>query len=143
MSRPTWLDTVNAAAAGGLAGPDGRRRVLQTVSKSYPFPLRMVFRGLVVGSRTLEAPVAVREPGGRSQLRVMRLQRFVEVVPEGFSKEAFQTLGPVLVPTERGLEEGSVVTVALDVQDPTTYHLQPSGMLADLVEMKVDVAVER
>lgn len=143
MSRPTWLDTVNAAATGGLAGPDGRQRVLRTVSKTYPFPLRIVFRGYVVGARTLEAPVAIREPGGRSQVRVNRLQRFVEVVPEGFTREAFESLGAVLVPTERGLEEGSVVTVAVDVQDPSTYHLEPSGMLADLVDMRVDVAVER
>lgn len=143
MSRPTWLDTVNAAAAQGLAGPDGRQRVLQTVSRTYPFPLRLVFRGLVIGSRTLEAPVAVREPNGRAQVRVMQLQRFVEVVPEGFTREAYAALGAVLVPTSRGLEEGSVVTVAVDMQDPGTYHLEPSGMLADLVEMKVDVAVER
>src|SRR5688572_21154812 len=128
MSRPTWLDTVNAAAAEpGLAGPGARRRVLAAVARSYPFPLRLVFRGLVVGQRTLETPTTVREPGGRSAMRVVRVQRFVEVVPEGFTPEAFAHLGAVLVPTARGLQEGSVVTVAVDVQDPSTYHLEPLG----------------
>lgn len=140
MPRPTWLDTVNAAAADGLAGPDARRRVLQTVSRTHPFPLRLVFRGYVVGRRTLEAPATVRD-GARTAMRVTREQEFLEVVPEGFTREAYDALGAVLVPTSRGLQEGSVVTVAVDLQDPSHYHFD--GMLADLVELRVDVAVER
>ncbi|HLE96309.1 MAG TPA: hypothetical protein VI997_02980 [Candidatus Thermoplasmatota archaeon] len=149
MPRPTWLDCVTDEAARIAADASAdddpktlRSRLVTAVAKTWPFPTRLVFRGYVVGARTLEAPALARGADGRPAMRIVKTQRFLEVVPEGFTEAAFRALGAVLVPSTRGLMEGSVVTVAVDLADPATYHLDEPAMLADLAEMRVDVAVE-
>lgn len=108
-----------------LAGAAGERRsrVIEELRHAVDFPVTLVVRGLVVGRRDLPEPC-------------------LEVVPEGFGRAAFDTLGPLLVPTDRPLEPGSVVTARVDLVDPARYAIQPPALLARTLTLQASVAVE-
>lgn len=116
-----------------------RRSVLDEMEEAFDFPLQTVVRGVVVATRTIEEmPIEVRGPGvGTGEPR-----RFIELAPAGYEEDTWDLLGGPLVPCERRLEPGSVVTVALEMLDPERYHLSPPGFLAHRQDMDVEVAVE-
>lgn len=111
-----------------------RDRLLDT----YRFPLQTIVRVLVVGERHLPALPA---SDGRMVV-VTREQRFLELWPEGLTREAAGLTGPILIPCARPLGPGSVLTVALSIDDPTRHELTVPGLLARAADFTVEVAVE-
>ncbi|HVL49104.1 MAG TPA: hypothetical protein VM889_11145 [Candidatus Thermoplasmatota archaeon] len=145
---PTLVALLNeeAALSRGLAAaasPDrARARALDAMRSRVAFPFRAVFKAVVVGERILASgPLAVGEAGQR-RMKMQPDQRYLEVAPEGLTPIAFEILGPILVPSARNLMEGSVIMAALDVLDPSRYPIEGPGLVADLLDLKVLVAVE-
>lgn len=138
-----WLAFVNREAQelGALSNlPKDvlRGHLRDRLKESFAFPLRLELRCLVVGERRLEATVP--DPAGGAALA--RQTRHLEVVPEGITREAAALTGPLLVPTDRPLQEGSVVRVRFLLDDPATLTPGGPALIGQLVDMKVDVAVE-
>jgi hypothetical protein len=116
-----------------------RRSVLEEMEEDYEFPLKSVVRGVVVTTRQLdELPIEVRGPDESSE----GPRRFLELAPEGYEDDTWDLLGGPLIPTDRRLEAGAVVTAALELLDPERYHINPPGFLAHLSEIEVEVPVE-
>lgn len=101
-----------------------RGHVRDRLAESYPFPLRARVRGLVAGERIL---------GG---------VRHLEVVPEGLTRDAAALAGPVLVPTDRQLQAGSVITAEVEIEDPRLHKDAVPGLVARVLRLDAQVAVE-
>lgn len=101
-----------------------RGHVRDRLGEAYPFPLRARVRGLVAGERMVEDV------------------RCLEVVPEGLTREAAALAGPVLLPTDRPLQPGSVVTAEVELEDPRLHARAVPGMWARVLALDAQVAVE-
>lgn len=115
-----------------------RGHMRDRLGEAYAFPLDVRLRCLVAGERHVGA--VTLEAGGQVQLKDGT--RCLEVVPEGLTRDAAALVGPLLLPTERPLQAGSVVTVHLVLEDPRLHALPQPGLLARLVKMEAQVAVE-
>lgn len=116
-----------------------RRSVLDEMEEDFEFPLQSVVRGVVVTTRTLdELPIEVRGPGADGA----GTRRFLELAPEGYQEDAWEILGGPLLPCSRPLEAGAVVTAAIELLDPSRYHIDPPGFLSHLEDVDVEVPVE-
>jgi len=142
MPATSWVAFINAEAHELLATfPNLPRRVLRghlrdRLAEAFRHPLAMDVRGLVVGERALEV-------GGAGQVSVQRAAtRFLEVVPEGLTREAASLSGPLLVPSERALQAGSVVRGKLVLEDPRLRELALPGLVGSMPDLDVEVAVE-
>lgn len=119
-----------------------RGHLRDRLKEAYQFPLRLDLRCLVVGERHLEAPQSASASAGSASLSVARQSRHLELVPEGLTRDAAALTGPLLVATDRPLQEGSVVRVQIELPEPTASDAGGPALLARLVDMRVDVAVE-
>jgi hypothetical protein len=143
-----WLAFVNreAHALGALSVlPKDvlRGHLRDRLKESFTFPLRLELRCLVVGERhaeTSSSPSATAS--GAASVSVARHARHLEVVPEGITREAAALTGPLLLQTDRPLQEGSVVRVQFDLHDPSAGLPGGPALVGRLLDMKVDVAVE-
>jgi hypothetical protein len=141
-----WLAFVNreAHALGALSVlPKDvlRGHLRDRLKESFAFPLRLELRCLVVGERHAEAS-STGSATGAASVSVARHVRHLEVVPEGITREAAALTGPLLLQTDRPLQEGSVVRVQFDLADPSAGLPGSPALVGRLLEMKVDVAVE-
>lgn len=158
---PGWVEFLNreAQALGALANlPKDvlRGHLRDRMRETYRFPLRLELRCLVVGERYVEAPAhatpaaAATAPtagpaasgSGGATLSLARQGRHLEVVPEGITREAAALTGPILIAVERLLQEGSVVRVQIDVEDPDAVGPGGPALTGRLLDLRVDVAVE-
>lgn len=143
-----WLAFVNreAQALGALSVlPKDvlRGHLRDRLKESFSFPLRLELRCLVVGERHVEAvPSGSASATGAASVSVARQARHLEVVPEGITREAAALTGPLLLQTDRPLQEGSVVRVQFDLADPSAGLPGGPALVGRLLDMKVDVAVE-
>ena len=140
-----WLPFVNreAQALNALAVlPKDvlRAHLRDRLKEAYRFPLRLELRCLVVGERHADATPSTT--GGGASVSVARQARHLEVVPEGITREAAALTGPLLLQTDRPLQEGSVVRVQFDMADPGAFMPGAPALVGRLLDMKVDVAVE-
>jgi hypothetical protein len=137
-----WVAFVNReaealSALGNLPRGVLRAHLRDRLADAFPHPLRLEVRCLVVGERALESAVV----GG--QLVVRRAAaRFLEAVPEGITREAAALTGPLLVPTLRGLQPGSVVRVKLLLEDPRLRTFEVPGLAGELLSLDAEVPVE-
>lgn len=115
-----------------------RGHMRDRLGESFTFPMELRLRALVAGER-LVGPMTI-EAGAQVQLQAGA--RCLEVVPEGLTREAAGLVGPILLPTERPLQAGSVVTARLVLEDPRLHALPQPGLLARLVKLEAEVAVE-
>jgi hypothetical protein len=116
-----------------------RQDLLTKLASNYRFPLRATFKGYVVRQRVLQIPRLEAHVAGQ---RTVGEANVLEVVPTRYPQEAYALVGGVLVPSERRLQPGSVLELTVDVLDPAGYRLYPPGLLSEIVECKVVVAVE-
>jgi hypothetical protein len=116
-----------------------RQSVLEELRGKVRFPLQATFRGYVVRERVLRLPRLQAHVAGQ---RTEGEATFLELVPERYKQEAYTLLGGLLVPCERRLQPGSVLEVTVEVLDPTSYKLNPPGLICELVRSKVVVGVE-
>lgn len=143
-----WLAFVNreaqALSALSVLPKDVLRGHLRDrLKETFTFPLRLELRCLVVGERHVDATsTTTASPGGAASVSVARQARHLEVVPEGITREAAALTGPLLLQTDRPLQEGSVVRVQFDMDDPSAGMPGGPAIIGRLVDMKVDVAVE-
>lgn len=154
--NPDWVEFLNreAQALGALANlPKDvlRGHLRDRMRETYRFPLRVDLRCLVVGERYLEAPSApaatttttgAAGASGATVSLAPRQARHLEVVPEGITREAAALTGPILIPVERLLQEGSVVRVQLDLEAPDAVGPAGPALTGRLLDLRVDVAVE-
>lgn len=136
-------DEVRSAAPleRSVSAATRRRLLLAALSGRYAFPMKVRLRGYVVGARDVEGLPAEAIESGAEVGRAAN-GRYLEVVPEGFTKDAFDVMGPLLVPLRRGLDAGSVLTLELEILDPVSYELQPAGLVTRIESCLVEVAVE-
>lgn len=138
----SWVEFVNreADALARLTPPLTktalRGAMRDRLGEAYAFPLDVTFRGLVAGERHAAAAHA---HGGSATLVE---KRFLEVVPEGLTREAAGLVGPVLLEMDRPLQAGSVVRVRVRIEDPRARHVEVPGLHADVDAMDVEVPVE-
>jgi len=119
------------------------RRVLHDVLRETEhFPLEAEFEALVVGERMHAAPAATQNAPGVPGLALTGTRRYLEVVPTGYAPEALDLLGPILIPTDRPLQEGSLLTASVGLLDPADHPVPSGGLLAERCSMRVRVAVE-
>ena len=116
-----------------------RQRLLEKTKASFKFPVRATFKGYVVRERVLKLPRLQAHVAGQ---RTEGESSYLEMVPARYKQEAYTLLGGVLVPMDRRLQPGSVLELTVDILDPTSYRLYPPGLLSEVVESKVVVAVE-
>lgn len=116
-----------------------RQDLLSKLATTYKFPLRVAFKGYVVRERVLRIPPLEAHIAGQ---RTTGEAHVLEVVPSGYTQEAYALVAGVLLPSERRLQPGSVLEVTVDILDPTGYRLYPPGLLSEIVDCKVVVAVE-
>ena len=140
-----WLAFVNreaqALSALSVLPKDVLRGHLRDrLKEHFRFPLRLELRCLVVGERHVDATAS--GGGGAASVSVARQARHLEVVPEGITREAAALTGPLLLQTDRPLQEGSVVRVQFDMEDPSAIMPGGPALVGRLLDMKVDVAVE-
>lgn len=140
---PDWLSFVNREAQELVALSNLPKDVLRAhlrdrLKETFAFPVKLELRCLVVGERYVESSVDTAGPS----VSVTRQARHLEVVPEGITREAAALTGPLLVPTDRPLQEGSVVRVRFLLEDPSAVGPGGPALVGQLVDMKVDVAVE-
>lgn len=141
--KGSWIDFLNGEAevmlklTGTLDRGLLRRVLTESLEEQFDFPFKAVFRCYVISSRSVD-PGALPPEARRGDEPV----RFLELVPAGYRPQSFEIMGGILVPCDRDLHPGSVVTVAVAFLDPTTYQLSPPGLLTELVDMDVQVAVE-
>lgn len=114
-----------------------RGHLRDRLAEAYAFPREFDGRFLVVGSRVLSLPPEWLGEGVEAAER-----RFLELVPEGLTREAAALSGPVVVAWSRALMEGSVVSGRFRLEDPRARTLEVPGLLASLVDARVEVAVE-
>lgn len=125
-----WLGFVNeqvqeARIAGpGLERARLRQSILDRSACSFPFPLEISFRG-VVAERV--------DHQGEPHLLLE---------PSLMCEDAVEVLGGVLVPSDRGLREGSVVETRCHLADPDSYWID-EGVLAERAEIEALVPIER
>lgn len=115
-----------------------RGHMRDRLGEAYAFPLVVRARCLVAGERLVGAVTLEAGP----QVQLAEGTRCLEVVPEGLTREAAALVGPLLVPTDRPLQAGSVVTAHLVLEDPRLHALPQPGLLARLVRLDAQVAVE-
>ena len=155
---PDWLAFVNREAQALSALSVLPRDVLRAhlrdrLKETYRFPLRVELRCLVVGERHVEtapapqpamASVGPARPSAPAMApdAAPRPVRHLEVVPEGITREAAALTGPLLIQSDRPLQEGSVVRVQFDLADPEAGLPGAPALVGRLLDMKVDVAVE-
>jgi hypothetical protein len=124
-----WLGFVNeqvnqASLSGpGLEGARLRQTILDRSACSFPFPLEISFRGVVVDRVEHE---------GRPHLLV---------APSLLCEEAIEALGGILVPSDRQLRAASVLDVECRLADPDTYWLD-DGVLACEADIEAEVPIE-
>lgn len=124
-----WLGFVNEQVArrdqsgATLESARLRQSILDRSASSFPFPLAVSFRGVVTGRR---------EHASRS---------YLVVEPAKLCEQALEALGGVLLPTDRGLRQGSVVEVRCRLADPDTYWMD-EGVLARDAEIDAIVPIE-
>ncbi len=124
-----WLGFVNEQVAQTTVSGPGleqarlRQTILDRSACSFPFPLEVRFRGVVVDQIEHEA-----EP-------------YLLVQPSLLRPEANEALGGILVPSPRDLQAASVVEVACHLADPDTYWLD-DGVLALDAEIEAIVPIE-
>lgn len=124
-----WLGFVNeqvdqASVSGpGLERARLRQTILDRSACSFPFPLEITFRGIVVERVEHE---------GRSHLLV---------APSRLREEAIEALGGILVPSDRRLRPASVVEVTCWLADPDSYWLD-DGVLAEDADIEAEVPIE-
>lgn len=124
-----WLgfvnEQINQASVTGPGLEDARLRqtILDRSACSFPFPLEISFRGIVVDRVEHEG-----EP-------------HLLVAPSRLCEAAIEALGGILVPCERRLRPASVVEVDCALADPDTYWLD-DGVLAKEAELTADVPIE-
>lgn len=142
-----WVHFANVEAAqllkfaGGMDPALLRRVLVDALRETHGFPLRTEFQGLVIGQRSQQATSHVPDAQGKSTLAMQGEQRYLEVVPSGCSEETYRLLGPVLVPTDRPLQEGSLLSVSVTVRDPQPN--EDAALVAESLEMlRAHVAVE-
>lgn len=114
-----------------------RAHLRDRLAEGYDFPLRTVVRSLVVGRRRIEA---MKRTDGRTM--VAGQPDFLELWPEGLSREAAALTGPILAPVPRRLYAGAVLTVALALENPADWDIPGPGLLARAFDYTVEVAVE-
>ena len=115
-----------------------RGHVRDRLAEAFAFPLEARVRCLVAGERHVGA--VTLEAG--TQVQLAEGTRCLEVVPEGLTREAAGLVGPLLLPTPRPLQAGSVVTAHVILEDPRLHVLPQPGLLARLVKLDAEVAVE-
>lgn len=115
-----------------------RGHMRDRLGEAFGFPLEARLRCLVAGERHVGE--VTLEAGGQVQLK--EGTRCLEVVPEGLTREAAALVGPLLLPTSRPLQAGSVVTAHVVLEDPRLHALPQPGLLARLVRLDAQVAVE-
>lgn len=128
-----WLDA-ECAQLERLEGPatdvgQVRAVAIEALRRRYTFPLRVDVRAYVADVRYF--------PGEDG-----RPVRALEIIPEGFTPRVHRLLGGILVPCDRLLEAGSVVRVTVELADPGTYALHPPALLARLLDLAAEVAIE-
>ncbi|MDX1611472.1 MAG: hypothetical protein R3185_03820 [Candidatus Thermoplasmatota archaeon] len=101
-----------------------RREVLDRTASSFPFPLEVSFRAVVMDRCHLAG------------------EDYLVLGPTPLSGEALDLLGGVLVPCPRELFPGSVVDVTCALADPDTYDLD-LGVLAEACQLTAIVPLER
>lgn len=115
-----------------------RGHVRDRLAEAFTFPLEARVRCLVAGERHVGA--VTLEAG--AQVQLAEGTRCLEVVPEGLTREAAGLVGPLLLPTNRPLQAGSVVMAHVILEDPRLHALPQPGLLARLVKLEAQVAVE-
>lgn len=100
-----------------------RGHIRDRLGEAFVFPLAVRVRALVAGER---------DEGGRC----------LEVVPEGLTRDAASLIGPILVPTTRPLQAGSVVTIEAVLEDPRGEAPAQPGLRAKVTRLDAQVAVE-
>jgi hypothetical protein len=124
-----WLGFVNeqvnqASVSGpGLEGARLRQTILDRSACSFPFPLEIAFRGVVVERVEHE---------GEGHLLV---------APSRLCEAAIEALGGILIPCDRQLRPASVVEVRCWLADPDTYWLD-DGVLASRADVEATVPIE-
>ena len=141
----TWLDFLNEEStrvrreSWDADRAQVRQGLLEQLRSRFRFPLRVTFKGYVVRERVLKLPRLEAHVTGQ---RTVGESTYLELVPAKYKQEAYTLVGGILVPSDRRLQPGSVLEVTVDVLDPTGYRLYPPGLLCEVVERKVVVAVE-
>jgi hypothetical protein len=141
----TWIEFLNEECARlRRESVDGERaqlraQLLDQVKGHFKFPLRATLKGYVVRERVLKMPRLQAHVAGQ---RTEGESNYLEIVPARYKQEAYTLAGGLLVPSDRRLQPGSVLQVTVDILDPTSYRLYPPGLICELVESKVVVAVE-
>ncbi|PSG98345.1 hypothetical protein BRD56_00940 [Thermoplasmatales archaeon SW_10_69_26] len=124
-----WLGFVNeqvsqtTASGPGLEGARLRQTILDRSACSFPFPLEISFRGIVVDRVEHEG-----EP-------------HLLVAPSRLRQEAVEVLGGILLPSDRQLRPASVVEVDCHLADPDAYWLD-DGVLACRAALEAVVPIE-
>jgi hypothetical protein len=140
-----WMDFLNEECtrlrrdSWDAPRSDLRVKLLEQLRSNFKFPLRATFKGYVVRERVLKMPRLQAHVSGQ---RTEGESTYLEIVPSRYKQEAYTLLGGVLVPSPRRLQPGSVLEVTVDMLDPTSYRLHPPGLISEMVENKVVVAVE-
>lgn len=116
-----------------------RGHMRDRLGEAYAFPLALRLRALVAGERHVGA---VDIDAGGQGLQLAEGTRCLEVVPEGLTREAAALIGPILLPTDRPLQSGSVVTIDVVLEDPRRQALAQPGLLAKVTRLDARVAVE-
>lgn len=125
-----WLGFVNEQVSGTsdagrqLESARLRQQILDRSACSFPFPLEVSFRGIVAGRCT-----HANRP-------------YLVVEPVLLHDEAVEVLGGILLPSTRGLQEGSVVETTCYLADPDTYFTD-EGVLAERADVDAIVPIER
>jgi hypothetical protein len=141
----TWLDYLNEESirvrreAWDADRAQVRKGLLEQFRGRFRWPLRATFKGYVVRERVLKLPRLEAHVTGQ---RTVGESTYLELAPAKFKQEAYTLVGGVLVPMDRRLQPGSVLEVTVDILDPTGYRLYPPGLLSEVVESKIVVAVE-
>ena len=116
-----------------------RGHMRDRLAEAYAFPLPLRLTALVAGERHVGA---VEVASGGQGLQLAEGTRCLEVVPEGLTREAAALIGPVLLPTDRPLQAGSVVMVDVVLEDPRRHALAQPGLLSKVTRLDARVAVE-
>lgn len=138
---PDWVDFVNreAEALQRLVPPMTKQAlrgaVRDRLGEAFAFPLDVTLRGLVAGERHVASSTT---PQGV----LLAAKRYLELVPEGLTRDAAALVGPVLVPSDRALQAGSVLRARVRIEDPRARHVEVPGLHAEVEALDVEVAVE-
>lgn len=124
-----WLGFLNEAFSEDPA-PDAevtrvrrRQEVLDRAACSFPFPLEITVRATVVDHCEIDG------------------QPHLVLAPTGLCEDALETLGGLVIPSERKLFAGSIVEATCALADPDDYWLD-EGMLALSAALDAIVPIE-